>query len=894
MLPPRGSIILEVICLILCAGQTRSQSYDYSAEDGEGEYYSEHSDDGHEHPDYSKYFAEGAASSPVAAKGANADYNAGFVNPAEFESFFSSPIAFGESERKEVQAPQITLELLKPQAQKADPFEALRQSFSPHQEATNQNSLKTDYFEAAQKKQQLKADDDEIQPGPHYVSHQLPVPALFNDGQRASSKDDVETIRPPVKKPKVKVDKAKPGFDGFKDAYDAFDVLRKTEDQIDQTKPQTFYNSKNVDYNTGKSSSSVSQYPAASGISANLQGVPTTTLRPYDKYSFQPGSADFKALQSKYLEALASPSTPIKPIFEKKENANDDELVLPSESIAESLKDKNCRKISGPDSASGMNCFVCEDASNNAKYTQCSYSSDEEPVNEYSGSSHRYSAPAVPTESSYRYKRSPRRYYDKDPYTLVRDRSRRLFDEFDKEQQAAETERQKDFTYVPFTEEEAESFASEQQSEALKGADCQKVDREGMTCTVCKNEKTGGNFEQCSYTSAPKEHKYAYVAEKKYDSDDDAPEESKKTIKELKGEAKVQNAEPSVPVAAVEQYQGVTKSKIVKDAVAASTNAGASEEGDEESEAESDDETENDEEKKEKASSDDASYYSFPDYSFLKDKEDKKLVDETNYDVPEHFAASVQKKKTAEEKPEEEDDFDEYHYRIFPEYLKEESKNEEQSAAAPEKKDVEEVLAEFAKKDRSNCKKAEKNGMTCFLCVDQNKVQHEECMYVQESRPKATHVAYHELQRLKDPKTEEPAESKAEPVTQSPEEVAAESKRKKFFKKVSTPLPLLKSEELVAAASDVEEAYVAFAKPDEKRKKDSASEASDQEPERLKEDEIEKSMPKEKEEEVAENEGAFSEETKPVYSELYGTTLPKYMVEKTEFEKDFDAAAGFA
>lgn len=48
-----------------------------------------------------------------------------------------------------------------------------------------------------------------------------------------------------------------------------------------------------------------------------------------------------------------------------------------------------------------------------------------------------------------------------------------------------------------------------------------------------------------------------------------------------------------------------------------------------------------------------------------------------------------------------------------------------------------------------------------------------------------------------------------------------------------------------------------------------------------------------KEIDVGDEEGAYSHETKPVYSKLFGTTLPKYMVEKTEFEKEFDAVSGF-
>ncbi|CAH1993937.1 unnamed protein product [Acanthoscelides obtectus] len=76
---------------------------------------------------------------------------------------------------------------------------------------------------------------------------------------------------------------------------------------------------------------------------------------------------------------------------------------------------------------------------------------------------------------------------------------------------------------------------------------CQKVDREGMTCMVCKDKTSGGNYESCSYASAPTEKKYAYVKEKKYDSDQPEEEKDKpkeKTV-EVSEESKVQSQKVS-------------------------------------------------------------------------------------------------------------------------------------------------------------------------------------------------------------------------------------------------------------------------------------------------------------------------------------------------------------
>lgn len=172
--------------------------------------------------------------------------------------------------------------------------------------------------------------------------------------------------------------------------------------------------------------------------------------------------------------------------------------------------------------------------------------------------------------------------------------------------------------------------------------------------------------------------------------------------------------------------------------------------------------------------------------------------------------------------------------------------------------------------------------MTCYLCVDQNKIQHEECMYVSESRPKSTHIAYHEEKKIKKPEEVNP--------------VVEESKRKNLFKKVSTtPTPLT----LETAASEEIDSYIKYSpkkvapKKTKKNKKpkDTKSSASQYDTERI--DESQEPTLKTPQEFVVEDEGgAYSAETKPVYSKVLGVKLPKYMIEKSEFEKEFDEFSG--
>ncbi|XP_039277642.1 probable serine/threonine-protein kinase DDB_G0278845 [Nilaparvata lugens] len=74
----------------------------------------------------------------------------------------------------------------------------------------------------------------------------------------------------------------------------------------------------------------------------------------------------------------------------------------------------------------------------------------------------------------------------------------------------------------------------------------------------------------------------------------------------------------------------------------------------------------------------------------------------------------------------------------FPDYFEEKEQNE----------DLEKVLGEFSQKDRSACKKVMKDKMTCYQCVDEKGMQHEECMFVAATEPKSKHLAYHEVKQF--------------------------------------------------------------------------------------------------------------------------------------------------
>ncbi|XP_023311225.1 uncharacterized protein DDB_G0283697-like [Anoplophora glabripennis] len=642
---------------------------------------------------------------------------------------------------------------------------------------------------------------------------------------------------------------------------------------------------------------------------------------PYEKYSFKP-SEEYAAQNSKYYDSKVKPYNPTykknsEPKHEGQSSENSfkpseeyaaqnskyyDSKVKPynptykkssepkhegqsSENTPSHLQGKGCRKVAS-NNKDDMNCFICENPKTNAKYTQCSFSTQQKPVDYYEGNSAQYSMQNKPEPNSYRYKRSAENA-ENDPYTYVRNRARK-----DSHDGGIPSDYSAGFQYEPehYDESKPELTYSEQHSEELKKNpdNCKKVDKDGMTCTICKDPKSGGNFEQCSYASKPKEKKFAYVTEKKFDNDE--PAESQIIPQSQAAEA---NAKENADVASkknaefLEQFQSrVNEEKAPKK---------GNEEGREDHHAKSS-------EKKEKKNEEG---YEFPSH-FVKN------VGSPNYDHSAAYKGASSDNVDTKKKSDYFTDFDEYHFKYFPEFSKQQQAKQESrqqpvrdkyEVPVPEatKQNVESVLAEFTKKDRSNCKKAEKKGMTCYLCVDKNNIQNEECMYVQESKPETKHIAYHEAKATEKAKPAEPEQNVTEAPKQETklEPVVTETKNKYFFKNVpNPPAPL----GLEAAASEQVSTFVRYDPDREKRSankkekkvkedKEPKPDESAYESERI-DDKADPTIKTPEEFNVAPGEGAFSDETKAVYSKELGVQLPKYMLEKSEFEKEFDAFSG--
>lgn len=643
-------------------------------------------------------------------------------------------------------------------------------------------------------------------------------------------------------------------------------------------------------------------------------------LSPYQKYSFQPignlKSASFENIQS--LPSTAEPYfKPSDAPFAISSTAASiyAEYPQPTDLKFQRASGKNCKKIDkqlSPEdishgrfrrSADKMNCFVCEDPKTGDNYEQCSYTSDPDDGEYFSGHASKYSTlTQIDPDENSRYKRSPRR---KDRRNK-RQREEGEQEEAEEYSNPFENEKQKSHSYGSKPEEfdseyspeykspdfsnykedyrfgpeyftdaaNEEKSYSEQQAEELKkhSENCKKVRKDSMVCMVCSNPKTGGNYEQCSYSSEPQEKKYSYVKEKKYNSNE--PDGETTEVESTDNKPIVRNKS--------------RKQKPLK-----------------------------------KNSSYKVGYE--PHRSTANTKRQKKINTE-NYDgydvfhpsgttrVPNKYKGlnpdlygqpdTYEPDKKGKESQVKED----YVYKLFPEYAEKESEIKEIQRPAfeyksdlPEyftaeesKKDVDSVLAEFKKKDRSKCKKVAKDKMTCFLCTDEKGVQHEECMFVSESQPKSSHVAYHEVKEFSsDPNINE---NKQEASNIRTTEVAptARTVKQRLPKKTTTPKPVETYVE-PSTSSNTKAGRVARRKtnlnkdflgstthkaPIQKREvKPEISEKDIRTDEGL--EDIE-------EVQIENSDGAFASELVPTYSKKYGTTLPKYMLEISEHEKIVD------
>lgn len=377
---------------------------------------------------------------------------------------------------------------------------------------------------------------------------------------------------------------------------------------------------------------------------------------------------------------------------------------------------------------------------------------------------------------------------------------------------------------------------SEKQAAEIKQnpENCKEVKKDGMTCTTCKDPKTGGNFESCAYVAEPKNNKYAYSKERKFDSNDE-PDEADAP----------QQAEPAQKSEKYTQVDDSSEHKYAKLSAAPTSSQ------------------EDDSGEKYKA------YYKH-----------------TSKPTPSEALRAAEDKQSSEEEGDSSSRKPYDYKKALPGFY---TDNEP-------KKDVEHVLAEFKKKDRSSCKKVQKNGMTCYQCIDKNGLKNEECMFVSESAPKRSHLAYQELKEFTSkPATidqgNEGAESKtvttsSPPAQKSAAYVVDNTNYGKKLKRKKAP------QSIAAAATNpiasaVKPGVVAANTRKVKRSVDDEAEKNAQI--------IDESNIGQPEEFAgSDSRGAFWADTMPRYSATLGVTLPEYMLSRSEHELSFDETVASA
>lgn len=521
-------------------------------------------------------------------------------------------------------------------------------------------------------------------------------------------------------------------------------------------------------------------------------------------------------------------------------------------------KNEKCEKVI----KDSMMCMVCKDTKSNAKYEQCTYIRQ-------------------PAEKKYTYTKSSS---VKSPRESQKDG-----------EENGERSNGKYFEIKPVKEEYSSSEDKEGKEEYKDStSNCKKIQKDSKTCTVCKDPKTGGNYERCSYAYEPNDKVYKFSRTKSFgypassSKDDDSSESGQDEEKRAKSELEEYKRDYSIPESYYDKSHSSPLTSYFKDdepgssyRQAASQNSKLISEDDddylsgyEKSKSESEKvaksiepshckEVQKDsmtckicKDPKTGSNSEQCSYKYQPSdksYSYSKSRSigsPTESNDDKSYDESE-------KKEERQKLPYEKEGYDyssdkssyitdQASKREFP--TSDESKSEEMEKSlksAPKKSDVgfydafkkkeeiQKVLREFQKEDRSNCKKLMRDKMTCYQCVDDKGFKKEECAFVTSEEPAEDKIDYREA---KEEPTKKIPRSVIENLDDVPIEPEASASGKVY---VQRELPPNKSSGNTEASKETE--------PYE-----------------------------------------YVEETKPVFDKILGFTLPAYMLTTSEHEEEFD------
>lgn len=523
-------------------------------------------------------------------------------------------------------------------------------------------------------------------------------------------------------------------------------------------------------------------------------------------------------------------------------------------------KNEKCEKVI----KDSMMCMVCKDMKSNAKYEQCTYiRQPAEKKYSYTKSGSLKNPKEAEKDDKESGKRSNRKYFETKP----------VKEEYSSSEDKEETEKESREEYKDST------------------SNCKKIQKDSKTCTVCKDPKTGGNYERCSYAYEPNDKVYKFSRTKSFgyptssSKDDDSSESNQEEEKRSKSELEEYKRDYSIPESYYDKSHSSPLTSYFKDdeprssyRQAASQNSKLISDDDdylsgyEKSKSESEKvaksiepshckEVQKDsmtckicKDPKTGSNSEQCSYKYQPSdksYSYSKSRSIGSPTESNDKSYDESEKKETQKLPYEKEGYDYSSDKSSYitdqaTKREFP--TSDESKSERSSKSAPKKSDVgfydafkkkeeiQKVLQEFQKEDRSNCKKLMRDKMTCYQCVDDKGFKKEECAFVTSEEPAEDKIDYREAKEYHEEPTKKIPRSVIENLDDVPIEPEAAASEKVY---VQRELPPNKSSGKTEASKETE--------PYE-----------------------------------------YVEETKPVFDKILGFTLPAYMLSTSEHEEEFD------
>ncbi|XP_046753899.1 uncharacterized protein LOC124416661 isoform X2 [Diprion similis] len=586
-------------------------------------------------------------------------------------------------------------------------------------------------------------------------------------------------------------------------------------------------------------------------------------------------------------------------------------------------KSEHCSKVV----KDSMVCMVCKDPETNGKYEQCSYTNQpDDKAYAYSKSSS-FGLPhdeKKQAEESRVPAKSTKRSHQ--PEVESYDGSHPEMDKYIEEQSAAIRDR------LPKRRSEAlvseESAKLESGSEDMTDGSCKKIVKGSMVCTVCKDPKTGGSYEQCAYASHPSDKVYQFSRQKSFGYPESQERKSSpQKASDSEGPASYSSDAAGYSDGDYPGYQGPTSDYYQPSAQQKS------------------------ERREHQGGEEPAKYYEqkqdydyVPEYKVAGEGPSVEHVKSESEKIAEEIKETDDCRKVQKDSmtctvckdPKTGGDFEQCSYtyqpndKVFsfssaksfgspdpaeqksqdygssgssgsslygddrgsygdasdnkPHVTSGDTQNKEKVSESSgevgvqdpsnvdvqffstkdKKKEIAKVLSDFQQEDRSKCKKVIRDKLTCYQCTDDDGMQKEECIFVAEQEPAKDRVAYHEVKEYQ----LDPAASVNLPeeyrVTKSSRNGAPLAPKKRKTRK-TRPVQYLYLDDADSSATENEE-----------QQSDPRGEVFE-DPVEVRENEEEKTVPYD-----------IDEETKPVFDKALGMTLPRYMLTTSEHEAEFD------